>query len=304
LAANEELGSAFKQVVRAFKKLNYYVAFDILNAADYGVPQSRERIVFIGSRRGEKIDFPIPTHDKYGNGQLPKWMTLRSAIGDLRQSRAEHSKFSPTKIALLKRVPQGGNWRNLPENMQERAIRGAYYSWGGRSGFLRRLAWSKPSPALVTTPDGNATCLCHPTKNRPLSVQEYARIQQFPDAWIFEGSTRQKYRQIGNAVPVGLGKVVGQTIIRALKKNRRQKMGGVVECMSVALIQKLQRSRRTYLNPQKSRNKTRVKARANWLKGKPKYRNETLVYAAAEVKAFLEKMKLQVKAVSLDSPVI
>ena len=77
-----------------------------------------------------------------------------------------------------------------------------YYLGGGKTGFLRRLSWNKPSPTLVTDPTMPATDLCHPEKNRPLSVEEYKRIQEFPDNWKIFGSIRQQYKQIGNAVPV------------------------------------------------------------------------------------------------------
>ncbi|MBT9132944.1 MAG: Modification methylase BspRI [Syntrophomonadaceae bacterium] len=71
----------------------------------------------------------------------------------------------------------------------------------------------QPSPTIVTSPVQKATMLCHPTQDRPLSVKEYARIQQFPDTWFFQGNASECYKQIGNAVPVGLGKAIGQSLI-------------------------------------------------------------------------------------------
>ena len=118
-------------------------------------------------------------------------------------------------MELLKKVPAGGNWRNLPADRIESAMGGAYKSGGGKVGFYRRLSYDEPSPTLVTFPVQKASMLCHPVKNRPLSVREYARIQQFPDCWIFMGNTTSKYRQIGNAVPVGLGKALGCAILAA-----------------------------------------------------------------------------------------
>jgi DNA (cytosine-5)-methyltransferase 1 len=90
---------------------------------------------------------------------------------------------------------------------------GAYKSGGGKVGFYRRLSYSQPSPTVVTSPVQKATMMCHPTKNRPLSVKEYARIQQFPDDWKFIGTIAAKYRQIGNAVPIGLAEAIGKAII-------------------------------------------------------------------------------------------
>jgi len=293
LKSNEELGSAFKRVVTAFEKLNYYVAFDILNAADYGVPQARERLVLIGSRNGERITFPTQTHDRNGKNGLPTWTTLRSAIGDLTRRKHEYRPFRRLKARRLSRIPQGGNWRDLPKRMQVRAIGGAYKSWGGRTGFLRRLAWDKPSPALMTTPNGNATCLCHPTKTRPLSMTEYARIQQFPDSWRFSGSTTQKYRQIGNAVPVGLGRVLGAVIKKALKEKPRRAARGKVECRSAKLMLKLKKTKRTYVNPPRMRRYPKASTLSRWLKGKPRIRNkEVEAYAAVEVRRLLAKIIL------------
>ena len=88
-----------------------------------------------------------------------------------------------------------------------------YKSGGGKVGFYRRLSYDQPSPTVVTSPVQKATMMCHPTQNRPLSVKEYARIQQFPDDWVFTGTTAAKYRQIGNAVPVGLAEAIGKTVL-------------------------------------------------------------------------------------------
>lgn len=96
---------------------------------------------------------------------------------------------------------------------------GAFESGGGKVGFYRRLDYDQPSPTLVTSPVQKATMFCHPTKHRPLSVREYARIQQFPDDWKIEGQVSECYRQIGNAVPIGLGRAIGQTLLAIANKN-------------------------------------------------------------------------------------
>lgn len=90
---------------------------------------------------------------------------------------------------------------------------GAYESGGGKVGFYRRLSYSQPSPTLVTSPVQKATMMCHPTEDRPLSIREYARVQQFPDDWVFMGTSAAKYRQIGNAVPVGLALALGKAVL-------------------------------------------------------------------------------------------
>jgi len=111
----------------------------------------------------------------------------------------------------------GQNWRDLPEELAKQAMGKAYYLGGGKTGFLHRLSYDEPSPTLVTSPTMPATLLCHPTQLRPLSVEEYARIQQFPEHWQFMGRIESVYRQIGNAVPVGLGAAVGRQIMRDIE---------------------------------------------------------------------------------------
>ena len=90
-------------------------------------------------------------------------------------------------------------------------------SKGGNVGYWRRLSYDKYSPTLTTSPTQKATGYCHPEETRPLSVQEYARIQGFPDDWSFSGTTTSKYRQIGNAVPIQLGKTIGNALLKYLK---------------------------------------------------------------------------------------
>ena len=116
-------------------------------------------------------------------------------------------------------VPEGGNWKDLPKESIKEAMGGAYESGGGKVGFYRRLSYSQPSPTITTAPAQKATMLCHPVKNRPLSVHEYARLQQFPENWIFTGTTAAKYKQIGNAVPVGLAKAIGEAVVAVADNN-------------------------------------------------------------------------------------
>ena len=114
-------------------------------------------------------------------------------------------------------LKEGQNWRDLPEDVAKQAMGKAYYLGGGKTGFLRRLDFDEPSPTLVTSPTMPATLLCHPTKLRPLSIEEYARIQQFPDTWEFCGNVATIYKQIGNAVPVGLGYAIGRQIMKSIQ---------------------------------------------------------------------------------------
>ena len=214
-------GSVLKVILSEFEKLGYKTIYGVLDAVNYGSPQFRERFVMIGSRDNEDIYLPMPTHFQLHQSPNYLWETLRSAIVDLENIPGECATFSKERTALLQMIPEGGNWRNLPLDIVEAAMGGAYRSGGGKVGFYRRLSYDQPAPTLVTSPVQKASMLCHPQKDRPLSVHEYARIQQFPDDWIFAGTVSAKYRQIGNAVPVGLANALGNAIV-SVAENRSQ----------------------------------------------------------------------------------
>ena len=200
-------------ILDEFRKLNYKTIYGVLDAVNYGVPQFRERFVIIGSRDNEGIFLPAPTHFHVHQNEEYRWYTLGQTIKDLEDRPGECAEFSENRLKYLRMVPEGGNWKNLPADVIKEAMGGAYESGGGKVGFYRRLSYSQPCPTVVTSPVQKATMMCHPTKDRPLSVAEYARIQQFPDNWVLTGSVTEKYRQIGNAVPVGLAKAIGEALI-------------------------------------------------------------------------------------------
>jgi DNA (cytosine-5)-methyltransferase 1 len=207
-------GTVLKLLNKTFDKMGYTVSVELVNAANYGVPQKRERVVFLGSRDGLQPTMPAPIYLPKENLFCPKWRTLGDALRGLTDPVPEFIPFSANRRRFLTLLKEGENWRSLPEAMQEEALGGAYDSTGGRVGFFRRLRFDEPSPTVPTSPVQKSTCLCHPTEFRPLSVKAYARSQQFPDDWVFVGSTTDKYRQIGNAVPVGLGYAIGAALNR------------------------------------------------------------------------------------------
>ncbi len=131
--------------------------------------------------------------------------------------------FSPRKKSFLALVPPGSNWRSLPEEIQKESMGKAWFAKGGRSGWWRRLTFDLPCPTLVTMPNHASTSLCHPTECRALSIREYARIQEFPDEWVFCGKTMQQYAQVGNAVPTRLGRVAGEVIAAELDRLKIRK---------------------------------------------------------------------------------
>lgn len=216
LEPDEQAGSAFTVVLEEFSRIGYSFEYGLLNAADFGVPQTRERVVILGSRDHEPITMPEPTHSVRGS-RLKRWRTLRDALEGLHDPNPQYQAYSESRLRFLRLVPEGGNWRSLPKDVLPEAMGGAFMSGGGKVGFYRRLAWDRPSPTVTTSPAQKATDMCHPSELRPISVREAARIQGFPDDWVFCGSVSDQYRQIGNAVPVGLGYAVGHALTRTLE---------------------------------------------------------------------------------------
>ena len=212
LSPDEAPGGALNYVLTELKKSGYEISFNLYNSANYGVPQKRERIIIIGSIKS-KVQHLQPTHHEKGEYDLQKWVDIKEAFKGLGRKKMHHTNFSEKRIKYYKLLKSGQNWRNLPIDIQEEAMGKSYHSGGGKTGFYRRLAWDKPSPAVVTHPAMPATDLCHPEKDRPLSVEEYKRIQQIPDNFFLAGTILQQYKQIGNAVPVGLGEAVGRAIV-------------------------------------------------------------------------------------------
>lgn len=207
-------GGVLRFLTSEMGKLGYCVSYTLMNAANYGVPEKRERMVLIG-HLGDRVPLPKPTHSEDGRCGTKPWVTLREAIGDL-EDRADlrYIPLRPRSVPYLSKLKAGQNWRSLSPEDARAAMGKAYELSGGKTGFLRRLSFGQPSPTLVTQPTMPATLLCHPTRLRPLSVEEYARIQQFPGTWQFTGQLTNIYKQIGNAVPIGLGFAVANQIMR------------------------------------------------------------------------------------------
>ncbi|MFN9407265.1 MAG: DNA cytosine methyltransferase [Dolichospermum sp.] len=216
LEVDEIAGAALKVVLSEMKEIGYNIVYNLLEAADYGVPQNRARVVFIGSRDGEAATFPIPKYCKDGK-ILPKWLTLEDAITDLVDTEREFMAYPESRLKYLRLLESGQNWKHLPEELKQEAMGGAYNSGGGKVGFYRRLSWDKPSPTITTSPHQKATDMCHPVELRSLTVRESARIQTFPDDWMFYGSVSSKYNQIGNAVPVLLAKELGSYLLNLIQ---------------------------------------------------------------------------------------
>ena len=216
LTLDELPGGALNFVLSEIKKSGYGYSFNLYNAANFGTPQVRERVVIICSRDGKRPPFLLPTHAENGNGDLPAWKTFRQAVKGIKKH--DHLNFPEKRLFFYRMLKEGQNWRFLPEHLQKQALGNAFYAGGGKTGFLRRLSWDKPTPTLVTHPAMPATDLAHPEADRPLSIQEYKRLQEFPDDWKIEGSMLEQYKQIGNAVPGSLGFAIGSLVMKLLAR--------------------------------------------------------------------------------------
>jgi DNA (cytosine-5)-methyltransferase 1 len=158
----------------------------------------------------------VPTHSENGENGLKKWKTFRQATKGI--NHHHYLTFPERRLKYYKMLSEGQNWKYLPEELQKEALGKSYYAGGGKTGFLRRLAWDKPSPTLVTHPAMPATDLAHPEEDRPLSIEEYKRIQEFSDNWQLAGPLIEQYKQVGNAVPASLGMAIGQLIRQLLNR--------------------------------------------------------------------------------------
>jgi DNA (cytosine-5)-methyltransferase 1 len=216
-------GSLLREIVRRFHVLGYRLDIFLVNAVNYGAPQIRERLLVIGNRFGLKAEFPGAAFSNRPQDGLPHFRTLREVIGGkFVDPDPDVMDFSPRKLRYLSMVPEGGNWRNLPIEVQKESMGKSWYLKGGRSAYWRRLSFDFPSPTVVTMPNHAGTSMCHPTLTRALTVGELSAIQEFPPEWHFLGSASDKCRQIGNAVPPRLGEVAGTVIANLLQRIREK----------------------------------------------------------------------------------
>ncbi len=203
-------GRTLKTMIETFSSIGYSVQWKVLNAWDYGVAQKRERIFIVGIRNDLRniLSFNYPSPHSYKPILKDVLINVPESVG---------AKYSKKKASIFELVPQGGCWRDLPVSIAKDYMKNSYFLTGGRTGIARRIAWNEPSLTLTCSPSQNQTERCHPDETRPFTTREYARIQSFPDEWIFHGSPSQVYKQIGNAVPVNLAHAVGQAIFDCLQ---------------------------------------------------------------------------------------
>jgi DNA (cytosine-5)-methyltransferase 1 len=202
-------GKTLETMINIYQELGYNVTWNILKANNYGVAQKRERVVIIGIRNDIKSKYLLPKEYEYKP-------VLKDALKNVPDSIGE--KYPEKKRKVLELVPPGGYWRDLPTEIAKEYMGKSYFSGGGRTGMARRISWNEPSLTLTCSPAQKQTERCHPDETRPFSIREYARIQSFPDEWVFSGSMSQQYKQIGNAVPVEFAKAIGLSVIDLLNR--------------------------------------------------------------------------------------
>ena len=212
---SHEKGKTLEGMISILDEIGYRVIpIEVLRAIDYKVPQKRERLILVGIRKDINIEYSYPK-------PFSKIYTLKDALKkgelfDCNVPKSDGVKYPKMKKEVLDMIPPKGYWRDLPIDIQKEYMGASFYLGGGKTGMARRIGWDEPCLTLTCSPAQKQTERCHPEETRPFTVREYARIQTFPDNWIFAGSTAQQYKQIGNAVPVNLGKEIGYSIIKFL----------------------------------------------------------------------------------------
>lgn len=206
-------GRTYETILGIFEEQGYVTTHKILNAWDYGVPQKRERLITIGIRvdLADKIRFSFPTPHEYKP-------ILRDIKLDIQPTDEECAKYSESKAKVFALVPAGGYWKDIDPDVAKEYMKTCWYMEGGRTGILRRISLDEPCLTVLTNPGMKQTDRCHPLEVRPFSYRENARIQTFPDEWEFCGKLSERYKQVGNAVPVNLAKDIGIEIVKTLKE--------------------------------------------------------------------------------------
>jgi len=209
---SHENGKTLQGMISILDEIGYSVVpIEVLKAIHYQVPQKRERLILVGIRKDidVKYEYPKPYKKIYNLIDALK----KGELFNCNVPNSNGAKYPVSKKAVLDLVPPKGYWRNLPLEIQKEFMGGSFHLGGGKTGIARRIGWDEPCLTLTCSPAQKQTERCHPDETRPFTVREYARIQTFPDNWEFTGSLAQQYKQIGNAVPVNLGRNVGYSIV-------------------------------------------------------------------------------------------
>lgn len=216
----------FVQILHRLNELGYQTVYDVVNTADYGVPQRRKRLVLMGTNNPDlRIAFPAKTNlDPQKAGELPPWNTVREAISDLPPLEAgEKSKKDPMHVSAslaeinltrLQHTPSdGGDRTSWPDEL----ILDCHRNTNGHKDVYGRMRWDYPSPTMT----GGCGMISkgrfgHPEQHRAISLREAARLQTFPDSFKFVGNFGEIAKQIGNAVPPLLAKRAADVLLKSI----------------------------------------------------------------------------------------
>jgi DNA (cytosine-5)-methyltransferase 1 len=192
------------------------------NSADYGLAQTRERFVIVGRNdQREPFYVPAPTVDK--------WRTVGEVLRDLPEPPEDYSdhpsfpnhqraRVTPINIKRFSYVPQGGGWQDIPHKMRIQCHQDADPARGGWPDVYGRLEWDGQCPTITGGFDSfTRGRYGHPLYDRPLTPREAARLQGFPDSFVFTGTRADARKQIGNAVPPPVAEILGHEIRRCLE---------------------------------------------------------------------------------------
>lgn len=201
-----EKGEVFKLIKKELSNCGYTLYDSLLNAKDYGVPQSRRRMIIIGVRNdiSAKFTFPKPTHD------ITNYVSVGETIlkNPISKNNPNHVIGKSTELNLkrIKLIPEGGSMKDCPVELQNNS---------DLNRAMRRLHSNKESYTIV---HNNCDHYYHPIENRRITIREMARLQNYPDNYIFLGSKSEQSKQVGNSVPVGLSKALAKSIFTFLDK--------------------------------------------------------------------------------------
>jgi DNA (cytosine-5)-methyltransferase 1 len=212
----------YEKYLATVQSMGYRIKAAVLNAADFGVPQLRRRLFVLGTRADNPFTFTFPEPEV----EPSNWRTVRDAIGELPSPTSDAAKMYahhvPDKISDLNRerishVPAGGGRDDIPEHLRL-PCHAVPVSTAGHRGVYGRLPWDKPA-GTITTKCNSFTRgrFAHPVENRNISMREAARLQSFPDDFVFAGSKVDIAHQVGNAVPPLFAQAVGRSLLKQLR---------------------------------------------------------------------------------------
>jgi DNA (cytosine-5)-methyltransferase 1 len=212
----------FDALLADLESLGYRLEWDVVDAADYGVPQHRRRVLVVGSRAGQPR-LPARTHSSTPDSGLAEYVTVRDAIGGLPSLRSGEShptdslhrarNHDAITLKRLAAIPEGGSRTDLPSELQL----ACHQDHSGHYDVYGRIAWDKPAPTM-TSGCTNVTRgrFAHPSQDRAITLREAMLLQTFPDTATLVGTGDGKAQQVGNAVPTRLAEHIADAILAAL----------------------------------------------------------------------------------------